>query len=125
MRGEEGRREGGRRRGRGMSTMTLYVWLLRVTMTVTPLIPFSSLVPCLSGGTLEEGTSWWDTGLGFISDHASLGLPKVGGGGLLVRTLPEAGVEENWGRGVVVERVDWLHRNVSVCTERVSTTIGL
>ena len=107
----EGGTEGGEGgRGREMRTMTLYVRLLRA-IRVRPL---SSLPPCLSGGPLEDGKTWWDIGLGLISDHASLDFPRVGGGGPLVRTLPGAGVEENWGRDVVVERVDWLHRS-GVC----------
>ena len=62
----------------------------------------------MSGGsTLEVGTPCWAAGLGFISDHASLGL---GGRGMWVCSLPGAGVEENWGKGVLTDRVDWLHK---------------
>ena len=83
-------------------------------------LPLSSLSACMpGGGTLEVGTSCWAVGLGFISDHASLGL---GGCGMWVCSLPGAGVEENWGRGVVTDRVDWLqrsgyedHKSVQVC----------
>ena len=31
-----------------------------------------------------------------------------------VCSLPGAGVEENWGKGVVADRVDWLHKSKCV-----------
>ena len=41
--------------------------------------PLSGLGACMSGGgTLEVGTPCWAAGLGFISDHASLGLGGCG-----------------------------------------------
>ena len=77
-----------------------------VSVSFLPLSSLGAYMP--GGGTLEVGTSCWAVGLGFISDHASLGL---GGRAMWACSLPGAGVEENWGRGVVRDRVDWLQRS--------------
>ena len=82
---------------------------MKVFWVSVSFLPLSSLGACMpGGGTLEVGTLCWAVGLGFISDHASLGL---GGRGMWACSLPGAGVEENWGRGVVRDRVDWLQRS--------------
>ena len=106
--GEEGKEEREKRRekrgreGEEREGRTSFV--MKVFWVSISFLPLSSLGACMpGGGTLEVGTSCWAVGLGFISDHASLGL---GGCGMWVCSLPGAGVEKNWGRGVVTDRVD-------------------
>ena len=102
----EGEEREGRRRGREKRGLFL---VMKVFWVSVSFLPLSSLGACMpGGGILEVGTSCWAVGLGFISDHASLGL---GGRGMWACSLPGAGVEENWGRGVVRDRVDWLQRS--------------